>query len=171
VVRLLRTQRPTPKEHDSWARTPVLEAGPLVLAEVKRHTTGEVARSSRGGSPSRMAVHLLHTRRPTPKEYDSRARAPVSKAGALLLVEMKRHDGSLLAWQFAFFTHGDRRPRSMTRGPGPPCQRLGRHGARQAKFPAIGRILLKNGFPRVQQSCSSLAAPFRPRVLCALLPP
>jgi hypothetical protein len=28
----------------------------------------------------RVAVRLLHTRRPTPKEYDSWARAPVSKA-------------------------------------------------------------------------------------------
>jgi hypothetical protein len=27
AVRLLRTRRPTPKEHDSWARAPVPEAG------------------------------------------------------------------------------------------------------------------------------------------------
>jgi hypothetical protein len=47
------------------------------------------------------AVHLLHTRRPTPKEYDSRARTPESEAGPLHSAEMKRHtiagDGSLLA--------------------------------------------------------------------------
>jgi hypothetical protein len=45
---------------------------------------------------------------------------PVSEAGPLFLTEMKRRDGSLLAWRFAFFAHGDRRPKSMTRGPGPP---------------------------------------------------
>jgi hypothetical protein len=38
--------------------------------------------------------------------------------------EMKRRGGLLLAWRFAFFAHGDRRPRRMTRGPEPPCQRL-----------------------------------------------
>jgi hypothetical protein len=69
-------------------------------------------------------VRLLRTRRPTPKEYDLWARAPVSEAGPLLSVEMKRCGDSLLAWRFAFFAHGDRRPRSMTHGPGPPCQRL-----------------------------------------------
>jgi hypothetical protein len=72
----------------------------------------------------RVAVRLLCTRRPTPKEYDSWAQAPVLEAGPLLSAEMKRRGGSLLAWRFAFFAHGDRRPRSMTRGPRPPCQRL-----------------------------------------------
>jgi hypothetical protein len=67
------------------------------------------------------AVRLLHTRRPTPKEYDLWARASVSEARPLLSAEMKRRGGSLLAWWFAFFALGDRRPRSMTRGPGPPC--------------------------------------------------
>jgi hypothetical protein len=28
-------------------------------------------------------------------------------------------------WRFAFFAHGDRRPRSMTRGPGPPVLEAG----------------------------------------------
>jgi hypothetical protein len=37
--RLLRTWRPTPKEHDSWAWAPVLEASALLLVEVKRRTT------------------------------------------------------------------------------------------------------------------------------------
>jgi hypothetical protein len=41
-----------------------------------------------------VAVRLLRTRRPKPKEYDSWARAPVSEAGPLLLVEIKRHGGS-----------------------------------------------------------------------------
>jgi hypothetical protein len=67
------------------------------------------------------AVRLLRTRRPTPKEHDLWARAPVSEVGPLLSVEMKRHGGSFLVWRFAFFAHGGRRPRSMTRGPGPPC--------------------------------------------------
>jgi hypothetical protein len=50
---------------------------------------------------------------------------PVSEAGPLLSAEMKRRttvDGSvLLTWRFTFSAHGGRRPRSMTRGPGPPC--------------------------------------------------
>jgi hypothetical protein len=36
AVRLLHTRRPTPKEHDSWARAPVPEAGS------PRHASGEV---------------------------------------------------------------------------------------------------------------------------------
>jgi hypothetical protein len=55
----------------------------------------------------RVVVLLLRTRRQTPKEYDSWARAPVSEAGLLLSAEMKRRGGSLFAWQFAFFAHGD----------------------------------------------------------------
>jgi hypothetical protein len=39
AVRLLGTRRPTPKEHDLWARAPVSEAGPLLSAEMKRRTT------------------------------------------------------------------------------------------------------------------------------------
>jgi hypothetical protein len=103
----------------------------------------------------RVAVCLLRTRRPTPKEYDSWARAPVLEAGSLLSAEMKRHDGLLLAWRFAFFVNGDRRPRSMTRGPGPLCQRLGRLGARRARFTVAfrgvsGGVFLKKGFPLVR---------------------
>jgi hypothetical protein len=62
-------------------------------------------------------------------EDDSRAQAPVSETGLLVLAEVKRRttadDGVLLTRRFAFSAHGDRRPRCMTRGPGPPCQRLG----------------------------------------------
>jgi hypothetical protein len=102
----------------------------------------------------RMVVRFLRTRTPTPKEYDSWARAPMTEASPLLSAEMKRHGGSLLAWQFAFFAHEDRCPRSMTRGPGPQCQRLGRLGARQARFSVASRgvsggVFLKKGFPRV----------------------
>jgi hypothetical protein len=71
------------------------------------------------------AVRLLRTRRSTPKEYDSWARAPTPEAGRLLVsAEVKRRatagGGVLLTWRFAFSAHGGRRPRSMTRGPGPP---------------------------------------------------
>jgi hypothetical protein len=63
-------------------------------------------------------------------EDDSWAQAPVSETRPLLLAEMKRRiiadGGVLLSRRFAFSTHGGRRPKSMTRGPRPPCQRLGR---------------------------------------------
>jgi hypothetical protein len=72
-----------------------------------------------------VAVCLLRTRRPTPKEYDPWARAPMPEAGPMLSAEMKRRDGSPLSWRFAFFAHGDRHPRSMTRGPGPPVLEAG----------------------------------------------
>jgi hypothetical protein len=80
----------------------------------------EAHRRGRRHAP-RAVVRLLRTQRPTPKEYDSWAQAPVPESSPLLLAEMKRRDGSLLAWRFACFAHGDRRPRSMTHGPGPPC--------------------------------------------------
>jgi hypothetical protein len=74
------------------------------------------------------AVHLLYPWRPTPKEYDLWARAPVSEAGPLLSAKMKRRttagDGMLLTRRFAFSAHIGRRLRSMARGPRPPCQRL-----------------------------------------------
>jgi hypothetical protein len=63
-------------------------------------------------------------------EDDSWAWAPMSETGLLVSVEVKRHTiadgGVLVTRRFAFSAHGGRRPRSMTRGPGPPCQRLGR---------------------------------------------
>jgi hypothetical protein len=53
---------------------------------------------------------------------------PVPETGTLVSVEVKRRTtaggGLLLMRRFAFFALGDRRPRSMTRGPGPPCQGL-----------------------------------------------
>jgi hypothetical protein len=80
---------------------------------------------------ARVAVRLLYTQEPVPKEDDSWARAPVSETGPLVSAEMKRRTtaggGSLLTRQFAFFAPGDRRPKSMTRGPRPPSQRLGRY--------------------------------------------
>jgi hypothetical protein len=47
---------------------------------------------------------------------------PVLETRLLVSAETKRRGGSLLARRSAFFAHGDRRPRRMTRGPGPPCQ-------------------------------------------------
>jgi hypothetical protein len=81
-------------------------------------------RSSRGSSPS---SHI----EADAKENDSWARDPMLEVGPLLLAGMKRRDGSLLAWRFASFAHGDRRP--MTRGPGPLCQGLGHLGMRRAR--------------------------------------
>jgi hypothetical protein len=102
VVCLLRTRGSTPTEHDSWAQTPVPEAGPLLVsAEVKRRTTagGGVLLTQQTGPllssevnemhyrrrwrAPHAAVCLLHTRRPMPKEYDSWAQAPVSETGSL----------------------------------------------------------------------------------------
>jgi hypothetical protein len=46
----------------------------------------------------------------------------VPETGLLVSAEVKRHTaadgGVLLMWRFAFSAHGDRHPRSMTRGPG-----------------------------------------------------
>jgi hypothetical protein len=192
AVRLLCTQRPTPKEYDSWARAPMSEAGSLLSAEMKRRITacggvfltrrfafsahrGRHPRSmTRGPGPRargwaavfggdeeahylrrwrapHAAVRLLRTRRPTPKEYDSWARAPMPEVGPLLSAEMKTRittgSGVLLTQRFAFSAHGGRRPRSMTRGPRPPCQRLGHPGVCRARSSAAsqgisGRILL-----------------------------
>jgi hypothetical protein len=89
---------------------------------------GEEAHYRRRWHAPHPMVHLLRTRRPTPEEYDSWARAPVSETGPLLSAEVKRRTtaggGVLLTRRSAFSTHGDRRPKSMTRGPGPSCQRL-----------------------------------------------
>jgi hypothetical protein len=63
-------------------------------------------------------------------EDDSWARAPMPETGLLVSAEVKRRTtaggGLLLTRRFAFSTHGGRSPRSMTHGPGPPCQRLAR---------------------------------------------
>jgi hypothetical protein len=129
AIRLLHTQRPTPKEYDSWARAPVSEAGPLLSAVMKRHNGSLLA--------WRFAFFAHGDRRP--RSMTRGPGLPVPEASPLLSAEMKRRDGLLLAWQFAFFAHGDRRPRSMTRGPGPPCQRLGHLGARRARSSVASR--------------------------------
>jgi hypothetical protein len=77
---------------------------------------------------ARAVVRLLCTQEPAPKEDDSWAQAPMLETGLLLLAEMKRRTtaggGMLLTRRFAFSAHGGRRPKSMTRGPGPLCQSL-----------------------------------------------
>jgi hypothetical protein len=104
--------------------------GPRVRGWVAAFGRDEEAHYRRWWRAPHAAVHLLRTRRPTPKEYDSWARAPVSEARPLLSAEMKRcitvGGGVLLTRRFTFFAHGGRRLKSMTRGLGPPCQRLGR---------------------------------------------
>jgi hypothetical protein len=78
---------------------------------------------------ARAAVRLLYTQEPAPREDDSWAQAPVSKTGLLVSAEVKRRTtmggGLLLSRWFTFFALGDRRPRSMTRGPGPPVSEAG----------------------------------------------
>jgi hypothetical protein len=51
---------------------------------------GEEAHSCRRWRAPLAAVRLLRTRRPTPEEYDSWARVPVSETGPLLSAEVKR---------------------------------------------------------------------------------
>jgi hypothetical protein len=103
-------------------------SGPRVRGWAAAFGGGEEAHYRRRWRAPHVAVCLLRARRPTPKEYDSWARAPVPEAGSLLSAEVKRHTtadgGVLLTRRFAFSAHGGQRPRSMTRGPGPPCQRL-----------------------------------------------
>jgi hypothetical protein len=113
-------------------------------------------------------VRLPRTRRPTPKEYDSWAWAPVSEVGSLLSAEMKRRGDSLLAWWFAFFALGDPHTSCMTCGPRPPCHRLGHPGAHRGRFlvafwGASGRVCFKKGFtPRVAVMLSLLSHSLRP---------
>jgi hypothetical protein len=86
VVRLLRTQEPTPKEYDSWARAFVPETGSFVSCggDEEAHYRGR-----RFAFRVRAVIRLLRTQGPTPKEYDSWARAPASVTGPLFLAVMK----------------------------------------------------------------------------------
>jgi hypothetical protein len=101
--------------------------GPRVRGWAVGFSEGEEAHYRRRWRAPHTAVRLPRTRRPTPEEYDSWAWAPVSEAGPLLSAELKRHTtadgGILLMRRFVFSAHGGRCLKSMTRGPGPPCQR------------------------------------------------
>jgi hypothetical protein len=126
VIRFLCTQEPALKEDDLWARAPVPETGLSVSAEVKRRTTV-------GGG-------VLLTRQTSP----------------LLLAEVKRRTtacgGVLLTRWFAFSVHGGRRPRGMTRGPGPHVRgwvtlaHVGR-GLLRRFGASVGESLFKKGLP------------------------
>jgi hypothetical protein len=103
--------------------------GPRVRDRAVGFGGGEEAHYRRRWRAPHTAVRLLRTRRPTPGEYDSWARAPVPEAGPLLSTEVKRRTttggGMLFTRRFAFSAHGSQRPKSMTRGPRPPRQGLG----------------------------------------------
>jgi hypothetical protein len=72
AVRSFCTQKPMPKEYDSWARAPVSETGSLFFGgDEEAHYRG------RRFAP-RVAVRLLSTQRPTHQLYDLWAQAPVS---------------------------------------------------------------------------------------------
>jgi hypothetical protein len=118
--------------------------GPRVRAWAVGFGGGEEAHYRRRWHAPYAAVCHLRTRRPTPEEYDSWARAPVLETGPLLSAEVKRRitagGGVLLSRRFAFSTHGGRRPRSMTRGPRPPCERLG-HCFRRTRRGALPQAM------------------------------
>jgi hypothetical protein len=103
------------------ARTGFLDTAALVL---KIYFLCLLRRPRGGAVLARAAVRLLCTQGPAPMEDDSWAQAPMSETGLLVSVEVKRRStadgGVLLTWRFAFSAHGGRRPRSMTRGLGPP---------------------------------------------------
>jgi hypothetical protein len=162
---------PMPPTLDGFAgpRAGCLDTAALVL---KIHLLC-LLRQPRGDAIlARAAVRLLRTRRPTPKEYDSWAWAPVSETGPLFSAEMKRRTtasgGSLLAWRFASFALGDPHTSCMTCGPGPPCHRLGHIGARRARFFAASRgtsrrVFLEKGFtPRAAVTLSHSLHSLRP---------
>jgi hypothetical protein len=121
---------------------------------------------------ARAVVRSFCTQKPTPKEYDSWAQAPVSETGPLFSAEMKRRTtaggGLLLAQRFAFSALGDPHTSCMTCGPGPPCHRLGCFGARRARFSASsrgasGRVFLEKGFtPRAAVILSHFLQLLRP---------
>jgi hypothetical protein len=99
-----------------------------------------------------VVVCLLRTQEPARQTHDMWAWAPMPEAGPLFSADMKRctaaDGGVLLTRQFAFSTHGDRRPRSMTRGPEPSCQRLDRCFRRRWRgvLPWVGSMHLARRF-------------------------
>jgi hypothetical protein len=98
------------------------------------------------------AVRLFCTQEPVPKEGDSWAWAPMSETGLLVSTGVKMRTpaggGVLLARRFAFSTHGSRRPKSMARGPRPPCQRLVRcfRWRWRGVLPRVGSLHLARRF-------------------------
>jgi hypothetical protein len=131
--------------------------GPRAKDWVVGFGEGEEAHYRRRWHAPHAAVRLLRTWRPTLEDYDSWARAPVSETSPLHSAEVKRRTtagGSVLfTRRFTFSAHGGRYPRSITRRPGPPCQRLGHLGARRARSSAAlqgvswGNLSLKRDSP------------------------
>jgi hypothetical protein len=86
---------------------------------------GEEARYRRRWRAPRVAVRLLRTQEPARQVHDMWAWAPMPEAGPLVAAKVKKRTaadgGVLLTRRFAFSVHGGRYPRSLARGPGPPC--------------------------------------------------
>jgi hypothetical protein len=90
---------------------------------------GEETHRRRRWRAPHAAVRLLRTRRPTPKEHDSWARAPVPEAGPPWRASGEVFCGGPEESQnrrYDFSVPRGRRPRRMTLGLGPLRQRLGR---------------------------------------------
>jgi hypothetical protein len=131
--------------------------GPRVRGWAAAFGGGEEAHYRRRWHAPHAAVRLLRTRRLTPKEYDSWAQAPVSEAGPLLSAEMKRRTtaggGVLLTRRFTLSAQGGRRPRNVTRGPGPRVRgwvtlaRVRRDLLRRLGA-SVGESFFKKGLPR-----------------------
>jgi hypothetical protein len=166
AVRSLCTQKPTPKEYDSWARAPCQRLGRCFW------------RSWRGALP-RVVVRLLHTRRPARHLYDLWAQALCHRLGGCF---RRRWRGTLpraavRLWRFAFSALGDQHTSCMTCGPGPPCHRLGCFGACWARFSAASRgasrgVFLEKGFtPRAAVTLSHSFQLLRPFAFELSAPP
>jgi hypothetical protein len=99
--------------------------GPRVTDWAVGFNGGEEACYRRRWRTPCAAVRLLRTQEPACQVHDMWAWAPMPEARPLMAVKVKRRTaadgGVLLTRRFAFPTRGGRRPRSMTRGPGPPC--------------------------------------------------
>jgi hypothetical protein len=117
------TQETAPKEDDSWARAPMPEVGPLFSSEMKRRTIA-------GGG-------VFPTRQTGPRRSAEVKRRTTTGGGVLL------------TRRFAFSAHGGRRPKSMTRGPGPPWQRLVRwfRRRRRGALPQAVAYSSRDGLP------------------------
>jgi hypothetical protein len=102
-------------EDDSWAWAPRPETDPLLSVEMKRRTTA--------------CGSMLFTRRTVP--------LPSAETKRRIYRERWRVPHAV-NWS-TFSAHGGWRPKSMTCGPGPPCQRLGRLGVRRARSSAALR--------------------------------
>jgi hypothetical protein len=108
--------------------------GPRVRDWAVGSSGGEEMHYRRRWRAPHAAVRLLRTRRSTPEEYDSWARAPAPETGSPW-----RASGAVLCGgpeesqnrRYDFSIPRSRRPRRMTLGLGPLRQRLGRWSRRR----------------------------------------